>query len=52
MFMSGIRFTKEQQSLLSKNPSVTKVTEKSITYSETFKISGFVDSECSFIYTE
>jgi len=38
--MSGIRFTKEQQSLLSKNPCVTKVTEKSITYSETFKISA------------
>lgn len=38
--MSGIRFTREQQMLLSKNPCVVKVTEKSITYSEIFKISA------------
>jgi len=36
--MSGKRFTNEQQILLSKNSYVTKVTEKSITYSEDFKI--------------
>jgi hypothetical protein len=36
--MSGIRFTEEQQILLSRNPYVANVTEKSITYSEDFKI--------------
>ncbi len=36
--MSGLHFTQEQQNLLSQNPYITKVTEKSITYSEEFKL--------------
>ena len=36
--MSGLHFTQEQQNLLLQNPYITKVTEKSITYSEKFKL--------------
>lgn len=36
--MSGLHFTQEQQNLLLKNPYIMKVTEKSITYSDEFKI--------------
>lgn len=36
--MSNLYFTQEQQALLSKNPYITKVSNKSITYLEDFKI--------------
>lgn len=36
--MAGIRFTIEQQELLRTNPNVKKVSEKSITYSDSFKL--------------
>lgn len=36
--MSILYFTQKQQNLLSQNPYITKVTEKSITYSEEFKL--------------
>ncbi|MCU7198009.1 hypothetical protein [Turicibacter sanguinis] len=36
--MAGIRFSEEQQILLSRNTNVKKVSEKSISYSEEFKI--------------
>lgn len=36
--MAGIRFTIEQQELLRMNPNIKKVTEKSITYSDSFKL--------------
>ena len=36
--MAGIRFTKEQQLLLSQNPSVDRVSDKSITYKDEFKL--------------
>ena len=36
--MSTLYFTQEQQHLLSQSPCITKVTEKSITYSEDFKL--------------
>lgn len=36
--MAGIRFTIEQQELLRRNPNVKKVSEKSITYNDTFKL--------------
>lgn len=36
--MSGIRFTEQQQELLSQNIYVTKVSDRAITYSEAFKI--------------
>lgn len=35
--MAGIRFSEEQQRLLSRNTNVKKVSEKSISYSEEFK---------------
>lgn len=38
--MAGIRFSNEEQMLLLKNKNVTKVTDKSITYSDEFKISS------------
>lgn len=36
--MSTLYFTQEQRDSLLKNPYITKVTEKSITYAESFKI--------------
>ena len=36
--MAGIRFTIEQQELLKMNPNIEKVSEKSITYKDTFKL--------------
>lgn len=36
--MAGIRFTLEQQELLRMNPNIEKVSEKSITYKDTFKL--------------
>lgn len=36
--MAGIRFTQEQRNLLALNPNIKKVTDKSITYAETFKL--------------
>ena len=38
LFMAGIRFTEEQQYILSQNKNVKKVTDKSITYSDDFKL--------------
>lgn len=36
--MAGIRFTLEQQELLGINPNIEKISEKSITYKDTFKL--------------
>lgn len=36
--MAGLRFTLEQQELLRMNPNIEKVSEKSITYKDTFKL--------------
>jgi hypothetical protein len=38
--MAGILFSKEEQMLLLKNKNVTKVTDKSITYSDEFKVNS------------
>ena len=38
--MAGIRFSKEEQMLLLRNKNVIKVTDKSITYSDEFKVSS------------
>lgn len=38
--MAGIRFSKEEQALLLKNKNVAKVTDRSITYSNVFKVSA------------
>jgi len=38
--MAGIRFSKVEQMLLLRNKNVTKVTDKSITYSDEFKVSS------------
>jgi hypothetical protein len=38
--MAGIIFSKEEQKLLLKNKNVTKVTDKSITYSDEFKVNS------------
>lgn len=38
--MAGIIFSKEEQMLLLKNKNVTKVTDKSITYSDEFKVNS------------
>lgn len=36
--MAGIRFTLEQQELLRRNPQIAKVSEKAITYKDSFKL--------------
>ena len=36
--MAGIRFTLEHQKLLKMNPHIEKVSEKSITYKDSFKL--------------
>ena len=36
--MAGIRFTLEQQELLGIDPNIEKISEKSITYEDTFKL--------------
>ena len=38
LFMAGIRFTEEQLYILSQNKNIKKVTTKSITYSDEFKV--------------